>query len=705
MNLDGFLYPSSIAIIGASRREGSLGRVFFDKLVNYGYTGKIWPVNPQAADINGIPCYPSIEDLPGTPDLGVIMVRKDLAVEAAELCGKKGIRNIIMITAGFREVGGEGIKREKELMKVVRRFGMKLVGPNCMGIINTDPQVSMNASFSPIDPFRGNVAFLSQSGALGVAVLEMSKSLRLGFSVFISEGNKADLVDHHFLDYLATHNNTRVITLYMESIEDTAKFRKSASRLGRQKPVIALKAGTSEGGAKAASSHTGALASPARATSALFKQCGIIRAETVEDMFNFALAFSNQPTPGGNRVAIITNAGGPAILATDAVEKFDLKMASLSDKTKNQLQTFLPEEASVDNPVDMIASANEKTYQKTLVTILKDPGVDAVFVIIVRPPVNTTPQMIAREFGEVLSGERPGKPVFIVLMAEKDENCGLTLFQELRLPVYAYPEAAVNSLAAMLHYEQWRKKSLGRIIKINADRAGLKHIFEAARAEKREYLAIQEVLNILYAYGFPMAKGKVIQSTAEAVTFLREVSGPVAMKIESEDIIHKSDSGCVQINLQEPEQIAAAYDKIMENALRVTTPDRISGMFVQEMIIGEHELALGMKRDSNYGPIIMFGMGGIFIEIFNDTSFRIAPLTDKDAREMIQDIRGFSVLKGFRGQSGANLEIIEEALLKLSQLALDFPQIFELDLNPFIVAPDRKNCKIVDARMRINLKK
>jgi acetyl coenzyme A synthetase (ADP forming)-like protein len=705
MNLDGFFYPASIAVIGASRKEGSLGRVFFDKLLHYGYTGKILPVNPQATDINGIPSYSSIEELPETPDLGIIMVRKDLAIEATEQCAKKGIKNIIMITAGFREVGREGIQREKALMKIIKKHSIMLVGPNCMGIINTDPKISMNASFSPTDPFQGNVAFLSQSGALGVAVLEMSKSLHLGFSLFISEGNKADLVDYQFLDYLAAHEKTRVVTLYLESIEETEKFRQSAIRLGRQKPVIALKAGTSAGGAKAASSHTGALASPDLATTALFRQCGIIRVETVEEMFNYALAFSNQPVPDGKRMSIITNAGGPAILATDAVEKYGLQMAELSDKTQKQLRTFLPEEASVANPVDMIASANEKTFRDTLSTVLKDNGVDAVFVIIVRPPVNTTPQMIAQEFKEMWRDKESTKPVFIILMAEKDEHCGLEVFQELQLPVYAYPEAAVKSMAIMLEYDQWRKKALGKVKKINADRAGLQHIFEAIRAEKREHPGIQDVMNILNVYEFPLANGKVIQSAREAINFQQDIGGPVAMKIESEAIIHKSDSGCVRINLSKPTEITAAFEKIMQNALRVTTADKISGMFVQEMISGGHELALGMKRDPNYGPMIMFGMGGIFIEIFNDVSFRIAPLTDKDAREMIREIKGFPILKGFRGQTGVDLTIIEESLLKLSQLSLDFHQIMELDLNPFIVAPDRKNCKIVDVRMKINLKK
>lgn len=704
MNLDGFFYPESIAIIGASRKEGSLGRVFLDKLVQYGYTGKILPVNPKTDEIDGIPCYPSVDDLPITPSVAVILVRKDLAIEAVDICGKKGIRNIVVITAGFREVGGEGVKREKDLMKVVRKHRLQLIGPNCMGIINTDPKVSMNASFSPTDPFCGNVAFLSQSGALGVAVLELSTSLRLGFSIFISEGNKAHLQDHHFLEYLASHDNTEVVTLYLESIENVPEFRRVTTELSRRKPVIVLKAGSSERGAKAASSHTGALASPDRAADALFKQSGIIRAQTVEEMFHYALAFSNQPVPRGKRVAIITNAGGPAILATDAVEKYGLEMAVLSDKTKSELKQFLPEESSVNNPVDMIASANEETYRQTLSAILNEKSVDALFVIIVRPPVNTTPGMIAEKFRDVLSEKNITKPVFIILMANKDENCGLPVFQELKLPVYDYPDAAVKSMAVMFHHRLWRKKPQGKIKRFPADKSALKYIFESARADNRQFLSTHEMGTILTSYGLPVARGRIVQSAEEAVQFMKDVKQAVVLKVESPDIIHKSDSGCVKLNLHTAENVKDAFNEIMQNALKQTAPEKISGIFVQEMLREGRELALGMKRDPNYGPVIMCGMGGIFIEILKDTSFRIAPVTDADALEMLQELKTYPVLKGARGEAGVDIQLITESIQKLSQLSLDWPEVLELDLNPFIVAPRRENCKIVDVRMEIRIK-
>ncbi len=703
MELDGFFQPSSLAIIGASRKEGSLGRVFFDNVLKFGYTGKIYPINPKAPDIAGIPCYPDVESLPEVPDLAVVMVRKELAVDAVESCARKGIRNIIMITAGFREVGGEGVERENKLMEVVRNDNLRLIGPNCMGIINTDPEVSLNASFSPTEPYVGNVAFVSQSGALGVAVLEMSKALRLGFSVFVSEGNKADLGDSDFLEYLEKHSRTEVVTLYLESIENAERFRRVAQRLSRRKPVIAVKAGRSESGARAASSHTGALASSDAAPEALFKQTGILRADSIEELFEWSLAFSTQPVPAGNRVAVVTNAGGPGILATDAIERNGLQMASLTEKTRQTLRSFLPEEASVHNPVDMIASANEETYRQALKAVLKDENTDAVMVIIVRPPVNTTPRMIAENLREVLARNKK-KPVFVVLMAQWDESCGLDVFQELRLPVYAYPESAARAIATMLRYQQWRKASPGKVKKFAAPKNGLVHLFEQAKAEGREYLRSTEVNMVLEHYGFPLPQSALVQSAEEAVAFFRKLGKPVVLKIESDDIVHKSDVGGVRVNLTSEEAVRTAFDEIMHNALKITTGERILGVLVQEMVAEGREVALGMKRDPNYGPLIMFGMGGIFIEVLRDVSFRLAPITDRDAREMIAEIKGYPILQGVRGEAGVNIDLIVETLQRLSQLSLDWPEIAEMDLNPFKVTDQAEQGKIVDARIRIAVK-
>ncbi len=700
MNLDGFFKPESIAIVGASRKEGSLGRVFFDNVIKFGYSGKLYPVNPKTPDIGGVECFASIGDIPEVADVAVILVRKELALEAVAGCGEKGIKNIIMITAGFREVGGEGVRREKELLELIRKYDMRMIGPNCMGLINTDPDVKLNASFSPTEPYEGNVAFLSQSGALGVAVLEMSKTLRLGFSLFISEGNKADLNDADFLEYLADHEPTSVVTLYQESIEETDRFRKVVSQLSRRKPVIAVKAGRSARGARAASSHTGALASSDVATDAFFRQCGIIRADSIEELFELALAFSNQPLPGGKQVAVITNAGGPGILATDAIESHSLEMASLSDETKDKLMKILPEEASVNNPVDMIASANDETFRDTLKIVLNDKNVDAVMVIIVRPPVNTTPAMIAEAFQNVINGGKK-KPVFTVLMAQQDESCGLDVFQSMKLPIYSYPESAARTIARMAQYRDWRKQNSSKVSKYDLDKGGLIPVFEQAAAEKREYLRNKEVTTLLEAYGFPLPFSAIIQSANEAVEIYKNLGKPLVLKIESDDIIHKSDVGAVRINLDTAESVRSGFEEVMENALKVTTPDRITGVLVQEMITSEREVALGMSRDPNYGPMIMFGLGGIFVEVFRDVSFRIAPVTEQESLQMIEEIRASKILKGFRGEAGVDLDFLADAIRRLSQLALDWPQILEMDINPLRVGPVADACRVVDARVRI----
>jgi len=700
MKLQGFFEPRSVAIVGASRKVGSLGYNFFHNLIQYGYRGKLFPINPKAKEIDGILCYPSIDTLPEVPDLAVILVPKEVAAETVECCGKKGIKNIIMITAGFREIGGGGVQREEALLEIVRCYNMRMIGPNCMGIINTDPAVRLNASFSPTEPYTGNVAFISQSGALGVAVLEMARAMRLGFSIFISEGNKADLKDADFLEFLEQHHPTGVITLYLESIEDAPRFREICTRISRRKPIIAVKAGRSRSGARAASSHTGALASSDAATKALFKQTGVIRADTIQELFEYALAFSNQKLPQGNRIAVVTNAGGPSILATDAIEHFGLQMAKLSEATIRKLRTFLPEEAAVHNPVDMIASATEVTYRQTLQVLLADDQVDAIMVIIVRPPVKTTPRLIAEQFRKIL---QPGghKPIFVVLMAQPDESCGLEIFQELKLPVFSYPESAARSMARMVAYRQWLSKPEGSIPEFSVDHQTARAIFQEPIITPEGYLSTPQAFQLLKAYGFPVAEVHLAQTLEEAEAIFQQLTPPVVMKIESTAIVHKSDIGGVKTYLSSKTQLQEAFQEIMANALKVTDQSNIQGILIQEMVTGQTEVVLGMQRDPNYGPLIMFGSGGILVEVLKDVSFRIAPLTDQDTREMISEIRGFPILQGIRGKPGVDLALIADALLRLSQLSLDFPQIREMDINPFILSPEKEKCKIVDVRVRI----
>ncbi|MCK5075277.1 MAG: acetate--CoA ligase family protein, partial [Calditrichia bacterium] len=647
--LDGFFKPNKIAIIGASRTSGSLGKMFIDSVLKYNYTGELFPVNPKADEIEGVKCYPSIDKLPDNIDMGVILVRKDLALGALEQCGQKGIKNIIVITAGFKEVGGEGIEREEELIKIANKYEQNIIGPNCMGLINTNEQFNLNASFSPTEPDKGNVAFISQSGALAVAILEFAKNLRLGFSIFVSMGNKADLKDIDFIEYVAEEDSTKVITLYQESIENARDFMEKARKISAKKPMIILKAGKTSEGQKAASSHTGALASSDTATQAMFDQCGIIRVNSVQRLCESALAFSTQPIPKNDNICVITNAGGPGILAADAISENGLKMASLSKNTTKQLQEVIPEEASAHNPVDMIASANHDTYAKCTEIALQDENVGAVMVIIVRPPVATTPKMIIESIAKVRK-VNPGKPVFFVVMAQHEHEGGeLDLVTELSIPIFDYPESAAEAIADMRKYDKWQNKKHGSYKKYDVNSELVKKIIQTARDENREHLFDAEVRQVLEAYGFPTPRFTVAKSAIQAIEFFREINGPVVLKIESPKILHKSDIGGVKVNMTSEEEIEKAFASIMSNALKIAKDEDIEGIMVQEMIKGGREVALGMVQDPNYGPMIMFGLGGIFVEIFKDVIFRIAPVTDVEVKEMIEAIKGYPILAGARG--------------------------------------------------------
>lgn len=699
--LKGFFEPSSITIIGASRTPGSLGKLFFDNVIQFGYSGKVYPVNPKADEIEGIKCYPDIPSLPEGIDLAVILVRKELALKALEQCGQKNIKNAIVVTAGFREVGGEGIERERQLVEIARQYNMRLIGPNCMGIFNTHPSVKLNASFSPTDPLPGHVAFISQSGALGVAVLELAKRMNLGFSIFVSMGNKADLTDTDFIEYAASDVNTSVITLYQESVDEPHRFRKIVTQISKRKPVLILKAGRTQAGQKAASSHTGALASSDSATQALFDQSGVIRVNNVRELFEASLAFSTQPIPKGDRVAILTNAGGPAILATDAVDKHDLTMAELSEETQKKLIQILPDEASVHNPVDMIASATHDTYRESAQLILEDSNVDALLIIIVRPPTATTPKKIIEEIHSIVP-ENNAKPIFFIVMAEHDEASGVELASNYGYPVYDYPESAAFALSKMLQFKKIQSRSEGEYKKFSVSREKVEEIIQTAKKLGREHLLDAEVREVLQWYGFPQPQFMIAQSPEEAIEFQQKWGTPIVLKIESPEIIHKSDLGCVKVNLRTEEEIRNAFKEIMQNALKHVSQEKIDGILVQQMIKGR-EVALGMAKDPQYGPMIMFGLGGIFVEIFKDVVFRPAPLTTEDAKQMIKSIKGYPILQGARGEQPVDFHILEESLLRLSQLVTDFPEIEELDINPLIMNASSEMCAAVDARIRIKL--
>jgi acetyl coenzyme A synthetase (ADP forming)-like protein len=696
-----FFYPQSIAVIGASRKPGSLGKMLIDKLLAYGYQGGIYPVNPKATAIAGLPVYQQIEQLPANLDLAIILVPKQFVHDSVEALGKHGIKSVIVITAGFKETGPEGAIREKQLLDIIHRYNMKMVGPNCMGVINTDPSLTMNASFSPTEPFAGNIAFISQSGALGVAVLEMAKEMHLGFSLFASVGNKSDLVDADFIEYCGQHAQTKVITMYMESIDNPEKFKSIAAEITKDKPVIAIKSGRTSSGAKAASSHTGALASSDRISDAFLQSCGVIRADNLKEMFDLAQVFSTQPPLKGKKIGVVTNAGGPAIMATDAIEENGLELAELSEKSLAALAGILPEEAAFHNPVDMLASADHKTYQGVVKILQNDTNVDAIVAIIVRPPVDTTPAKIATEIA-ALKLVDDQKPIVAVVMAAADEEVNLSYFRSKNIPVYQYPENAANSLRQFHNYYT-RNIGFEQPDRPNLNMIAIRDILTGAKNAGRSHLLQAETFTLFEAMDFPVPQWKLCRSATEAIDFWQHIQQPIVMKIESEQIQHKSDTGGVQINLNSANDIRIAWDDIMRNCLHFATEEQIEGIFVQAMAAGKStEIAMGIVTDSNYGKMIMLGLGGIFIEVLKDVVFWPAQINGNEALAMIEKLKFKQILEGARGLPAVDKIWLSGMLIKLGYLAQQCPEIEELDINPLKAAETATASFVLDGRIRIS---
>jgi acetyltransferase len=700
-SLDSIFRPKSIAIVGASRKKGSIGRNIMYNLLDYEFNGPIFPVNPSAHVIHSIKCYPSIKDIPDNVDQAIIVVPKGLAVQAAEECGEKGVKGIVVITAGFKEVGGDGIKLEEQLEKVIRKYSMRCVGPNCMGVINTDPEYSMDATFAPAFPHRGNIGFLSQSGALGAAILEHARDLNLGISQFISVGNKLDISGNDIIEYWAQDERTQVILLYLESFGNPRKFTKLARDIVKRKPIIAVKSGRTWAGAKAASSHTGALAGLDVGSHALFEQCGVLRVNTVERLFDLAQAFSKQPLPKGKRTAILTNAGGPGIMATDAVVSVGLEMAKFDKKTIEELHKFLSPEASFANPLDMIASASEENYYKCLKLLLADDGVDAVIVIFVHP-VHIDAKGIAQCIIKASQAHRD-RPVLCVFMGKKDEASGIADLQTAGLPTYQFPESAAIALASMEKYYRIKTRPKGKVrVFDDVDYKAGKSIFDRALKAKHEYLTDLEVNKVLAAYGIHMPRFTIVHSIEDAVRFTEQKNYPVVLKLSSPEIVHKSDVGGVIVDLRNEAELVRGYMRIQENLKKIKKPPESCDVMIQEMARGGKELIIGTSYDPSFGNLIMVGLGGIYVEIMKDVNFRIYPITDLDAREMITRLKGYKLLKGVRGEKGINVNAIIEILQRLSQLIGDFPCIKEMDMNPFMAFPEKDKCLALDARISLH---
>lgn len=697
-NLDAIFKPRSIAVVGTSRRDGTIGREILHNLVAYGFNGPVYPVNPNAQYVNSIKCYPNVSSIPDQVDLAIIVVPKEFVLPVVEECGKKNVKGVVVISAGFKEIGEKGAKVEKELVDLIKKYGMRLVGPNCMGIINTAKDIRMDATFGSTLPLDGHVGFMSQSGALGNIILEYADELKTGFSKFVSMGNKADVSGNDLLMDFEDDENTHIILMYLESFGNPRKFTKIARRLTKKKPIIAVKAGRTLAGARAASSHTGALAGLDVAVDALFEQCGVLRATSIEELFDYALAFSNQPLPKGKKVAIITNAGGPGIIATDACVSLGLEMSTFDKESYDLLEQILPEEASTQNPVDILGDGGPERYEKALDVVLKDRNVDAVITIFV-PPLMSKALDVAIAISRVSANY--DKPVLGCFMGREEVLTSIQELEKNNIPAYLFPESAAKSIAGMYKYNEFTKRREGDIKHFEVDKEKVKGILASAKKSGRAYLAQNEVRDILKAYGFAFPALELAKDEDEAVKIAKRIGFPVALKIASPDIIHKSDAGGVTLGLEDESELRDGYKNIMSNVKQKAPKAKIEGMIVEEMVEGGKETILGMSLDPNFGPLIMFGLGGIYVEILKDVSFRIAPITDLDASEMVKSVKSYPLLKGVRGEKPVDIDSIEKYIQRLSRLVEDFPEIEQIDVNPLVVFEKGRCCNVVDARIMI----
>ncbi|UCE39481.1 MAG: acetate--CoA ligase family protein [Thermoplasmata archaeon] len=697
-NLDAIFKPRSIAVVGTSRKEGTIGREVLHNLVAYGFNGPVYPVNPKAEYVNSIKCYPNVSTIPDGVDLTIIVIPKENVLSVVSECGEKGVKGIVVISAGFKEIGEKGIQLEKELVGLIKKYDMRLVGPNCMGVINTAKDIRMDATFGSTLPLDGHVGFMSQSGALGNIILEYADELKIGFSKFISMGNKADVSGNDMLMDLENDENTNIILMYLESFGNPRKFVKIARRLTKKKPVIAVKAGRTRAGAKAASSHTGALAGLDVAVDALFEQCGVLRATSIEELFDYALAFSNQPLPEGKRVAIVSNAGGPGIIATDACVSLGLDMSTFEDETYQKLKNALPEEASTQNPVDILGDGGPERYEKALDAVLKDKNVDAVITIFV-PPLMSRALDVALAISNVSA--KYHKPVLGCFMGREEVLTSIQELEKNNIPAYLFPESAAKSIAGMYKFNEYRRRREGDIRQFDVDKEMVQNIISKAKDAGRTYLSQNEVKEILIAYGFSFPQSQLAKGEDEAANIAKRIGFPVALKIASDEIIHKSDAKGVALDLKDEKEVREGYKQILKEVGQTTSATKIDGIVVQAMVKGGKETILGMSLDPNFGPLIMFGLGGIYVEVLKDVTFRIAPITDLDAQEMIKSIKSYPLLSGIRGEEPADIDSIEEYIQRLSRLVEDFPEIEELDVNPLVVFEKGRCCNVVDARIKI----
>lgn len=691
-----FLSPKSIAIIGASDKEGSVGRAITNNIMK-GYKGTIYPISPTRETVFDKKAYKSVLDVPGKVDLAVVVTKNTIVPSVLEECGKKKLRGAIVITAGFKEVDEEGAKLEQKLKDIAKKYKLQIIGPNCLGVMNLEPQTMMNSTFLKITPKSGEIALVSQSGAICAALVEDASAQGIGFSAVISMGNKADMSEIDILKMLAEHKQTKVIVIYLEDMGNGQEFLKVCKDITRKKkkPVLVLKSGRSPEGAKAAMSHTGALMGSDEIYDALLKQSGAIRVDTMEELFDYATAFSKQPLPMNGDLVIVSNAGGPAIISTDACSKLGIKMAKI-EEIRKKIDAVIPPWGSSRNPVDIVGDADFKRFENVLNEVLKHKNVGSV-ISMCTPSATLNYDKLAEV---IVSMSKKYKKTMLASLMGLDE--GITNREILAkgdVPYYTYAEGSIRALKAMLTFTNWVKNSPGKITKFNVKKNIVKKILDNAKKEKRSALLEEEGQEILRAYGFPLPASKLAKSKKEAVAASKKIGYPVVLKIASPQIIHKSDAGGVKVNLQNAKDVENAFDTIIKNAKKYNKKADIKGVLVVEMVKGGKEMIIGSKLEPGFGPVVMLGMGGIYVEVLKDVTFKLAPMTNIEADDMISSIKTKKILEGVRGEKPSDIKKLSECIQRLSQLVSDFNEIKELDMNPVLVMEKNKGCKVLDVRI------
>ena len=692
-----FFEPSSVAVIGASSNPTKLGYAVLRNLVEGGYAqrGRVYPINPGTREILGYPAYPSVVDVPDAIDLAVVVIPYPHVPEALRTCGQKGIPAAIVISAGFREAGREGLERELELVSIAHQYNIRLVGPNCLGVIDTF--TPLNATFAAGNPPSGPLAFMSQSGALGTAVLDIALAGRLGLSKFVSLGNKADVSEIDLLEAWKDDEHTRVILIYTEGMPNGQEFIRVARRVTQKKPVVAIKSGVTQAGSRAVSSHTGSLAGSEQAYQAAFQQAGVLRADSMEALFDMALALGYQPPLQGDRIAIITNAGGPGILATDALERAGLTLARFELETLYKLEQYLPDAASAANPVDVLGDALADRYQFALEPVANDPNVDGLLVLLTpqaMTEIDATAEVVSRLANKI------NKPLLACFMGEVKIKSGIDILTAHGVPNYPFPERAASALRAMADYRRIRSRPTPEYTTLEVNRKAVREVIDRVIAENRFTIGDAEAREILKAYGLRIPRSEIAETPERAIEIANQVGYPVVLKIASPDILHKTDVGGVKVGLSNAADVRDAYELITYRAQRYVPDARIWGCLVQEMVPpGGLEVLVGMNRDPQFGPLITFGLGGIYVETLKDVTFRVTPFSAQEAEEMLSEIRAHSLLDGVRGQPPADKNAIIDALLRISQLVQDFPEIAELDINPLMVYPQKQGAIAIDMRL------